>query len=306
MVGIDYHLEDASLQQFVNSKTNSPVEFSYQSYEFNGEQVGIIHIPPQERPIFLTQEFGKLEDQTVYLRRGSSTDAANPAEVAKMGKARVSRNVFPEIGFEFAHPFERSELGKEIHLEVVNLSLPNKDNIPDHGSKSGIRMFYPNRDYYRDMADYLKYIHGFQPLRFTVSNIGEVTVKDVRIEARISNRDVKLLDKNSFPSKPKPRSRPFDVSTQGVIQEHDVTVQDTNDGHRIIAHFGKCQPKQTKYSSSYFFIGAEAPSDVSLYCSLFADEISEPIEETLEVEIDVNDDELTKDDLFQKIKEDLQ
>jgi hypothetical protein len=37
VVGIGEHLDDADLQQFINSKTNRPVQFSY--FEF---QVGLI------------------------------------------------------------------------------------------------------------------------------------------------------------------------------------------------------------------------------------------------------------------------
>lgn len=53
VVGITDHIDDARLQQFVNSKTNRPVEFSYTPTPFRGQQIGVIHIPVQERPTFL-------------------------------------------------------------------------------------------------------------------------------------------------------------------------------------------------------------------------------------------------------------
>jgi hypothetical protein len=88
-VGINTHLDDAKLQQFVNSKTNRPVVFSYETFSFEGVYIGVISLPLQDRPIYLAKDFGRLRAHDVYIRRGSSTDVANPDEVAKMGSIRL-------------------------------------------------------------------------------------------------------------------------------------------------------------------------------------------------------------------------
>src|SRR5947208_12124204 len=44
VVGVSVHLNDNNLQQFVNSKTQRPLAFSYRAYPFEGRQVGVIHI----------------------------------------------------------------------------------------------------------------------------------------------------------------------------------------------------------------------------------------------------------------------
>ena len=85
VVGVEQHLADASLQQFVNTKTNRPVEFSYHSLEVDGKQIGVIRVPKQQRPLFLKRKYGRLEELVVYLRRGSSTAKAAPDEIAQMG-----------------------------------------------------------------------------------------------------------------------------------------------------------------------------------------------------------------------------
>ena len=82
--GINNHIDDSKLQQFVNSKTQRPIHFSYQAMTYNGKQIGIIHIPCQERPIYLKKDYGKLKKRIVYIRRGSSTSEAEPDEIAKM------------------------------------------------------------------------------------------------------------------------------------------------------------------------------------------------------------------------------
>lgn len=83
--GVSQHLADNDLQQFVNSKANRTVTFSYAAFPFEGKQVGIITIPKQERPVFLNKDFGKLKKQVVYVRQSSSTAPASPDEIARMG-----------------------------------------------------------------------------------------------------------------------------------------------------------------------------------------------------------------------------
>ena len=85
VIGITHHIDDAKLQQFVNSKTNRPVDMSYIPLELDGKQVALIQIPLQQRPVFLLKDYGLLSKNTVYVRRGSSTDVAKPDEIARMG-----------------------------------------------------------------------------------------------------------------------------------------------------------------------------------------------------------------------------
>lgn len=85
VIGVTNHPDDASLQQLVNSKTNRPVEFSYHALTIDNQQIGIIQIPRQPRPAYLTRNFGKLTTNTVYIRHGSSTSIATPDEIARMG-----------------------------------------------------------------------------------------------------------------------------------------------------------------------------------------------------------------------------
>lgn len=87
IVGISTHLPDASLQQFVNTKIQRPLIFSYEAYPYEGVQIGIIHIPRQERPFYLKKDYGRLKANTAYIRRSSSTDIASLDEIAKMGIA---------------------------------------------------------------------------------------------------------------------------------------------------------------------------------------------------------------------------
>ncbi len=83
--GIDDSIDDSRIQQFVNSKVKPKLTFSYEEHLYEGKTIGIISIPKQKRPFYLTSAYGKLKSNVVYVRRGSSTDEAEPVETIAMG-----------------------------------------------------------------------------------------------------------------------------------------------------------------------------------------------------------------------------
>lgn len=83
--GIEETFDDSQIQQFINNKTQRPVQFSYRTLPFRNKKIAVIHIPVQERPIYLLKDYGKLKKNVVYIRRGSSTDEASPDEITRMG-----------------------------------------------------------------------------------------------------------------------------------------------------------------------------------------------------------------------------
>jgi predicted HTH transcriptional regulator len=80
VTGITDHIDDAQLQQFVNSKVKPKLTFLYEEHLFDGKTVGLISIPKQKRPFFISNSYGKLKSNVVYVRRGSSTDEAEPVD----------------------------------------------------------------------------------------------------------------------------------------------------------------------------------------------------------------------------------
>ena len=91
VVGVDRHLDDAILHQFVNGKTNRPVEFSYFPYPVEDKSIGVIEIPIQQRPVWAEKIYGVVKANEVYVRDGSSTRPALPDEIAAMGRGNPPR-----------------------------------------------------------------------------------------------------------------------------------------------------------------------------------------------------------------------
>lgn len=58
VIGLNQHIDDASLQQFINSKTQRPVEFRYSEKEIRGKLIGVLEIPVQRRPLYAATALG--------------------------------------------------------------------------------------------------------------------------------------------------------------------------------------------------------------------------------------------------------
>ena len=104
VLGITEHVKDNDIQQFVNSKTNTQVRFLCGTIQVGNSLVDYVRIDQaQDRPIFLARDLGGLKSNAVYIRHGSSTDIANPQEIAEMGASGVRQNMAtPVLEFEFA------------------------------------------------------------------------------------------------------------------------------------------------------------------------------------------------------------
>ena len=86
------NIDDASLQEFINQKTNKPIEFEYKTTIIHKKNIAYIKIPIQNRPFFINKQFGGVEANIVYIRRGSSTDKANPDEISAIGESKIKNS----------------------------------------------------------------------------------------------------------------------------------------------------------------------------------------------------------------------
>ncbi|MDO8447155.1 MAG: ATP-binding protein [Deltaproteobacteria bacterium] len=125
--GVSHHIDDAQLQQFVNHKTQRPLTFSYTAYPFECKQIGIICIPLQQRPFFLKKDFGKLKRNVVHVRRGSSTDIADPDEIARMGSDLSTSMIKDEPLLKVS--FWKSDGTTSDHLEVPSIEVLDKEGV---------------------------------------------------------------------------------------------------------------------------------------------------------------------------------
>lgn len=308
------HLDDHSLQQFVNNLTNRPVRFHYEAFGFEGKQVGIIQIEQQPRPIYLKRDYGKLHKDEVYVRRGSSTDPSKPAspeEIALMGQTAGPQSA--ELVVEFADIERDKAIGVRMAWDAEFVEMPPPDQIPDlqpprltHpfcGFESSLAAIGLNAQYFRELAEFEFVRRLFRPVQLVVRNVGQVSATNVRCEMAIpANIGVHVMDSPDFPDAPKRRSSIADsLALKGIKPAFrqtsgDVTIDKNDERYRIAIECGDLQPGR-RVRSDVFYVGKQESGELQLAGHIYAENLPQPKDCTLTISANVSRTTMTVNDL---------
>jgi|HubBroStandDraft_1064217.scaffolds.fasta_scaffold01793_2 hypothetical protein len=304
LVGVSTHLDDADLQQFVNSKAHRPIRFAYHTILVDTTSIGVIHIPSQHRPIFLRKAFGKLKANTVYLRRGSSTTEALPDEVAQMGATEHSRDVLvPQLSFHIGNRVARTIEQAMPILKVANVTTPTVSEIPDYmGSEQWAILNRANRDFYRQLIEYYRVRTSVAQVGFAITNDGQVLAENTSVELRVPdvNDELILLQQDGLPMRPKTvHDLVPDVNVHFRHEVEDVAVRRVQDEWLVTVHFGRIRPKETVWAGDLLWIGANSSRELTLPGRIFADNIPDPIACELRLSFEVTDLTISLDNAMQ-------
>jgi hypothetical protein len=280
--GTSSHLLNRNLQQFVNSKINRPITFSYAENEFEGHKVGILAVPIQDRPFFLMKDYGRLKAKTVYVRRGDTTDEASPDEIYKMGSVVNRPESRPTLQLAFADLQKRSELGTEFTLDCKLYNLPKPDSIPDYGRQPagpfGIDLhadISANYDFLRDIADFVYRYGMLQPIGFVVKNPSTVAATNVNLRFRIPSSAVQVCSKDEMPSKPS-ANKFANLGIGSGFHKSGVTVSRHGDFYDVRIEIGTVQPGIDEWCTEEIFVGGPHAFDLPLEMTLSADNLRFP------------------------------
>ncbi len=310
------HLNDHSLQQFVNNLTNQPVRFRYEAFGFEGKQVGVICVEEQTRPIYLKRDYGKLKKQEVYVRRGSSTDPTKPASLEEVAQMRVGAgHPAAELVVEFADVERDDSLGASIAWDAELCAMPEMETIPEweparQRNPFGIDlspvafdpMNQPNGNYYRDLANYEFTRRLFRPVRLVVKNVGQVAANNVRGELTVpTNIGVMVVDESDLPDPPKRRREIMSAAMKGIRPAFrrdpgEVTIDKNDERFRVEIDCHDLQPGRRVWSD-IFYVGKGQTGDLTLQGQVFADNLPQPKDFTLTVSVTVTETSLSVDDL---------
>ena len=307
VVGVSNHLDEAQLQQFVNSKTQRPVVFSYQCCSTPSGEVGIIEIPVQERPVFVTRTYGKVERDTVYLRRGSSTSVARPDEVAKMGRPKDhwESTVSPNLILNWSDVDSREDLGSSCSLRslVLEPRLPDTFLHDQPLLSAALPSILITPDYIKEVIDYVSEQSLFRPVGLRIRNDSEMTGRRIRFVGaigRMNGLDVRdgLADRPRLyrdllsPTLGKLGFlRPGHVDRSPDLQEHC-------DRWELNIEFGDIRPRETLWADGCLFVGSTSGKGVSLEGELLGDNIGHPTSCVLEVSFEVERRAMVMDDVW--------
>ena len=288
IVGVSTQLDDAKLQQFVNSKTQRPVIFSYREATHDGKAIGIIHISVQTRPIYLKGDFGKLRKEIVYIRRGSSTDVVKPDEIAQMGTSDVDWSTQPSMELRLIDRVTGKILGESVTIDKCTwYEVPPENEIRDYrpGSSSEFRGFNisipnpsANIDFFRDVAAYIQTNSCF-PISLDMHNKGISVIQDANLSILIHDpeRNYELLRSDDIADRP---DISFLLGLSKISQSafnYNVLINREDENWRISCSFGKIQPGAIVRLQDDIFIGSRFPGEISLPGTVYADNIRSPI-----------------------------
>lgn len=277
------HIDDAQLQQFVNGKVEPPLNFSYEERVFEGKTVAIITVPKQQRPFSIGTQYGKVRSNVVYVRRGSATVEASPAEIIKMSMAEALP-AGSQISVELLN--HRNEL----QGLAQNLRFLTFEELPDYVAPnsghnfSGIfgRDASTNSDYYRDIAAYIAVVLGSIQLKFKIRNQSSISLKDFKLELHVSSPNVKyqFLERKRFPEKPSPKIA-FSKQLRPALPEYPRAFHVENRGkHQVcFARADSLLPGE-EFISEQALLLLRSASEVALEVRILSEQLPSPLVKT--------------------------
>ena len=291
IVGVQEHLDDASLHQFVNGKTQRPVEFTYLPLHVEGFEIGVLEIPLQERPIFLTKRFGHLDKDKVFIRDGSSTRSARPDEITKIGAGQALGGV-PQFDLQLA------DLDKHVLLPspctvrslILEPRLPAQTFSRRRPRMLGPDLFY-KRDYSREVIACAAERALLTGLGFHLRNNSGVVGRRIRFIGRIP-KSYGTIIQEGIKEIPSPNSAILSPRIYGLaLPGHDdpyLKVREYDSWWEIDIDFGDVRPRDEVWSFDSLFVGSTNSGFAKLEGELKGDNLPNPIKCELEIKFDVN------------------
>ena len=288
VIGVQTHLDDAKLHQFVNHKTQRVVEFSYLPFPSDTTQIGVIEIPLQERPTFLKNSFGKLDKDTVYVRDSSSTRIATPGEIAKMGAHQVLGGT-PQLALEWADIDRRIVLPYTAYVRSMVLSplLPADTFARPRPYLYALNPSF-DRDYSENVIEYAAQKAFFAPLGMRICNKSRIPARRIRFVGSIAKSRGVLVSRGigDPPSSNIVISNPL-ISGMRLRNDVDFDIQDYPDFWEAAIDFGDIRPSQEVWTTDSLYIGSGNAGCVSLEGKLLGDNLPEPMSCNLDIRFDV-------------------
>ena len=141
------NLDDATLQQIVNSKCHKPINFQFRQFSIKGTTIGVIIIPKSdERPHHILENYfgdhGKklLQKGTIFIRKGSSSYIATREDLDLIYEERIKKRVAEDKEIEkhklwvgspknLTERYADMEIRKQVTLEIYDDILKEIDLI---------------------------------------------------------------------------------------------------------------------------------------------------------------------------------
>lgn len=310
VVGTADHPDDASFQQLINSKTNTPIRFNYLVADYNGTKVGIFRFhADQKRPVFLRNDFGRLKRNVVYVRRGSATEEATPDEVSEMVRADALRvPSTPVVCVEFADPISKTSFGDAVRTKRIKYIDPPPPPLRDGSLQLPPELLAELKAQMAIERVPIAALYAGSLLRpqptpaqlrksrqrraalgsvgFRIRNMSGVLATHLQITLSGSiDGDLQVFDATSDPRNPR---GDFLRPVMPVIHS-DIYVKTYGDRWEGSISIERLQPQADHWTSADLVFGTLTPQSRKVDVRIFADNIPVPIEQALTLDFDVEE-----------------
>ena len=197
----DQFIDDASLQQFINGKTNRPVEFQSYPIPVDDEKIiQVIEIPVQkERPYYSEKQFGSIKPEVVFLRASSETHQADPDEIAKMGKEEIIQQNQRDIEITLDFPQNPVEATDFTALDVV---LDGELPVETCNKRMDVLEMWRTGSFLKKIKFVREVFHTLR-VDIALENKSALSAEQLEIKAFVSQCSYKcVFEKNNFPERP--------------------------------------------------------------------------------------------------------
>lgn len=288
VVGISRSIDDAILQQFVNGKVKPKLTFQYEEHLYEGKTVGVISIPKQKRPFYLTSPFGKLKSNIVYVRRGSSTDEAEPSEVGAMaldatgrGEMRLDLTVLTSENEQFPASLEQKYLRFTEPLPDYE-SPKNDSRYSEHSFSPALSMWHDNTDFWREYGEFVRINAAVIKVQFVLLNRSNTQLSHAKLEVSVEPLDrqaFEMLAADDLPEEPTSQWSHLQSSVPLLADPSVAAVLVDQRGMSPVCHvrFGTLLPSEGG-RSDILAIVPQGPGKLRLRFRILAAELAAPQE----------------------------
>lgn len=282
------HIDDASIQQFVNSKLHKKLDFLYEEKIFQNKAVGILSIPKQKRPFTLKADYGGLRSNVAYVRRGSSTDEATAEEIIKMDAEDSGRGK-PKLELAILGP-DSQPLPEQATRRFLRFK-----KLPDFGYANqgyGVMMLAANRDYWRDAAEYLEAKEACIQIKLSLANRSSFALTHTKLEVSVDSiegRPYTLMGVDEMPREPEDNAdRNLSRFTQSIFpasRQEKFCVDENGDAPVCHIRMGNLLPGEKRWAEDMIAFIPKGPGQLIINFSILAAELPEPIIQERQLEV---------------------
>ena len=193
-------IDDAQLQQFVNSKTNNRIPFSAYPLRMNsGKILQVIEVDTcvRGRPFYLKNDYARLHHKDVWVRAGTSSHIASPEEIAAFGRDLVELENTPDIKTSLV-----SENGDSNELVSINITCGIKQ--PENQNLFQRKLTFLSSETEYDRYMWVKLNVAKLHFRLKAENVSRVNAEglEFKYELKCDDGSVALSEAPSFARSP--------------------------------------------------------------------------------------------------------